>query len=89
MHGTIDTLVTERGFGFITDDDGRRYFFQRSALMGVDYADLAPGQGVEFIARPPEAGDEPGEHPRATSFRLAEDAQLAPEGEQLPRSKTR
>ena len=56
MHGTIDTLITERGFGFITDDDGRRYFFQRNALMGVDYEDLSDwnfigsGQGQNRVA---------------------------------------
>jgi cold shock CspA family protein len=88
VHGTIDRLVPDRGFGFIVDDDGREYFFQAGALMGVDFADLAPGTSVEFIRRPPESGDEPGEHPRAASIRLADDAELAPDHEQLARQKT-
>jgi cold shock CspA family protein len=71
MHGTIARLVPERGFGFITDQDGRDSFFQRGALPGVDFEDLAPG-----------------EHPRATSIRLANDATSAPDHEVLPGRKT-
>ena len=89
MHGTIARLVPERGFGFISDQDGREYFFQRNALMGVEYEDLAPGIEVEFAGRPPESGDEPGEHPRAVSIRLADNASEAPDHERLPREKTR
>jgi cold shock CspA family protein len=32
MHGTIHTLRTERGFGFIRDTEGAEVFFHRSAL---------------------------------------------------------
>ena len=88
MQGTIAELIPDRGFGFISDMDGRRYFFHRGALMGVDFEDIAPGQSVEFTARPPESGDEPGEHPRAVSIRLAPDAIEAPDHERLPRAKT-
>jgi cold shock CspA family protein len=88
MRGTISEVVPERGFGLITDQDGREYFFHRGALMGVDFEDLAPGIDVEFAARPPESGDEPGEHPRAVSIRLASDAMPAPDHEQLPAQKT-
>jgi cold shock CspA family protein len=88
MHGTIARLVPERGFGFITDQDGREYFFQRSALMGVEFEDLAPGTEVEFGARPPESGDQPGEHPRAVSIRLAAGATEAPDHERLAPQKT-
>jgi cold shock CspA family protein len=88
MHGTIAELVHERGFGFITDRDGRQFFFHRGALMGVDFEDLAPGIAVEFTARPPEAGDEAGEHPRAVSIRVADDATLAPDHEVLAPQKT-
>src|SRR5215216_2477214 len=30
--GTVKKLVSERGFGFITAEDGKEYFFHRSAL---------------------------------------------------------
>lgn len=88
MHGTIDRLEEGRGFGFIIDEDGREYFFQAGALMGVDFEDLAPGTGVEFTPRPPESGDRPGEHPRAVSVRLADSAELAPDHERLSPQKT-
>jgi cold shock CspA family protein len=87
MHGRITELVPDRGFGFITDSDGHTYFFHRGALMGVDFEDLAPDIQVEFMSRPPEAGDEPGEHPRAVSIRLARGAIPAPGHEPLPAQK--
>ena len=36
MRGSISELVPDRGFGLISDQDGREYFFHRGALMGVD-----------------------------------------------------
>ena len=87
MRGSISELVPDRGFGLISDQDGREYFFQRGALMGVDFEDLALGIEVEFAARPPESGDEPGEHPRAVSIRLAPGAMPAPDHERLPVQK--
>ena len=87
MRGSISELVPDRGFGLITDQDGREYFFHRGALMGVDFQDLAPGIDVEFTPRPPESGDERGEHPRAVSIRLAPGAMPAPDHERLPVQK--
>jgi len=89
MYGTITELVLDRGFGFISNQDGREYFFNRSALMGVEFEELDAGMGVEFLARPPGAGDEVGEHPRAVSIRLAPDTIEAPEHEPLSADKTR
>ena len=57
--------------------------------MGVDFQDLAPGIDVEFTPRPPESGDERGEHPRAVSIRLAPGVMPAPDHERLPTQKTR
>lgn len=68
LRGTIDRLVTERGFGFIAANDGREFFFQLSALQGVDFGDLSPGIPVTFTVGD-DPGDEPGEHPRAVSIR--------------------
>ncbi|MFN2581572.1 MAG: cold-shock protein [Candidatus Dormibacteria bacterium] len=49
MTGTVKKVVPDRGFGFITAEDGQEYFFHRS---GVDasstFEDLALGQGVTF-----------------------------------------
>src|SRR5687767_12117627 len=73
MQGTIVRIVPEQGFGFI-DSGGREFFFHRSALLGVDFKELAPGVVVEFVVDRDPHGDEPGEHPRAVSIRLAEGA---------------
>ena len=34
--GTIKKLVPDRGFGFITAEDGKEYFFHRSAIDNFD-----------------------------------------------------
>jgi len=88
VRGTIAEVVIDRGFGFIDGDDGRRYFFHRSALAGADFGELAPGVSVEFSIKEHAEGDEPGEHPRAVTLRLAEDAVPAADHEPLPRAKT-
>jgi superfamily II DNA/RNA helicase len=52
QQGVIGKLVADRGFGFITGDDGEKYFFHRSAARdGFDT--LRGGERVSFVA---EAG---------------------------------
>lgn len=46
--GTIVRLLTEKGFGFITGDDGREYFLHPSELMDCDFAQLRIGETVTF-----------------------------------------
>jgi CspA family cold shock protein len=47
--GTVKKLVAERGFGFIAADDGKEYFFHRSALTPtLDFDKLAGGEKVQF-----------------------------------------
>ena len=48
--GTVKKVVSERGFGFITaDDDGKEYFFHRSALApSLDFDRLMGGEKVQF-----------------------------------------
>ena len=49
MHtGKIKKLVRDRGFGFISDTDGREVFFHQSALVGMTFDSLQEGSGVEF-----------------------------------------
>ena len=51
MTGTIKTLVYERGFGFITAEDGKEYFFHRGAVdPGFDA--VSQGDHVEFEPEP-------------------------------------
>ena len=47
--GTIKKVVADRGFGFITADDGKDYFFHRDGLTAsVDFDRLIGGEKVEF-----------------------------------------
>ena len=47
--GTIKKVVSDRGFGFITADDQKDYFFHRDALdSSLDFDRLNGGEKVEF-----------------------------------------
>lgn len=47
--GTIKKVVSDRGFGFITADDGKDYFFHRNGLTAsLDFDRLIGGEKVEF-----------------------------------------
>ena len=48
MKGKIKKLVRDRGFGFISAEDGRDVFFHRSAMEGGDFESLEEGNEVEF-----------------------------------------
>jgi cold shock CspA family protein len=69
MRGTVAEVVIDRGFGFIDGEDGRRFFFHRTALQATDFGELGPGVAVDFEVGREVHGDEPGEHPRAVSIR--------------------
>lgn len=47
--GTIKKVIAERGFGFITADDAKEYFFHRGALdSSLDFDRLTGGEKVQF-----------------------------------------
>jgi CspA family cold shock protein len=47
--GTIKKVVADRGFGFITAEDAKEYFFHRGALDStLDFDRLNGGEKVEF-----------------------------------------
>lgn len=49
MHtGKIKKVVRERGFGFISDTDGREVFFHRNGLSGMEFEGIKEGQAVSF-----------------------------------------
>ncbi|MGE0822462.1 MAG: cold-shock protein [Candidatus Binatia bacterium] len=58
MTGTIKKVFKDKGFGFITPDDGDQdVFFNRSRLAPKLYfEDLREGDEVEFQVRPGEKG---------------------------------
>ncbi|MBP1705345.1 MAG: cspL [Chloroflexi bacterium] len=64
--GTIKKIVADRGFGFITGEDGKDHFFHRDALdPSVDFERLVGGEKVEFEPQSSPRG------PRAVNVRLA------------------
>ena len=66
MHGTIKTLVADRGFGFIRDGAGKEWFFHRTDVLPRKdaFVDLSVGDAVTF-----EEGDSD-KGPRAADVRL-------------------
>lgn len=49
MHtGKIKKIIRERGFGFISDTDGREIFFHQSGLVDSQIDTLNEEQKVEF-----------------------------------------
>ncbi|MHB8959567.1 MAG: cold-shock protein [Candidatus Limnocylindrales bacterium] len=64
--GTIKKVVADRGFGFITAEDAKEYFFHRSALdASLDFDRLVGGERVEFEVEASPKG------PRAAQVRAA------------------
>jgi cold shock protein len=64
--GTIKKVVSDRGFGFITAEDGKEYFFHRNSLdMSLDFDRLNGGEKVEFDIEQSPKG------PRAASVKAA------------------
>ena len=65
--GTVKKLVADRGFGFITAEDGKEYFFHRGALdMSLDFDRMTGGEKVEFDIEQSPKG------PRASRVKAAD-----------------
>jgi len=64
--GSVKKVVADRGFGFITAEDEKEYFFNRSALdSSLDFDRLTGGERVEFDIEQSQKG------PRAARVRAA------------------
>jgi cold shock protein len=47
--GSVKKVISDRGFGFITADDGQDYFFHRNELdSSLDFDRLSGGEKVTF-----------------------------------------
>jgi CspA family cold shock protein len=47
--GTVKRVISDRGFGFIADDEGKEYFFHRDGLAAsLDFDRLVGGERVTF-----------------------------------------
>ncbi len=64
--GTIARL-TDRGFGFIKQEQGEDLFFHRNDVEGVEFTSLNEGQEVEF-----EKGQGRDGRPQAVKVRLVQ-----------------
>jgi CspA family cold shock protein len=64
--GTIARLLTDKGFGFIRDENGIEHFFHRSSVRGAIFELLREGQRVEFEP------EDTGKGPRAGNVRILE-----------------
>jgi CspA family cold shock protein len=55
--GTINKLVSQRGYGFINGDDGTEYFFHRDGVESPQGFDgLERGEKVTFEIEPSQKG---------------------------------
>lgn len=64
MHkGKIKKLIRDRGFGFISDTDGREVFFHQNSIIEGKFDALKEDQSLEF-----EVEDSP-KGPRAVNVR--------------------
>jgi CspA family cold shock protein len=46
--GTVKWFNDQKGYGFITPENGKDVFVHHSAIQGEGYKSLAEGQQVEF-----------------------------------------
>ena len=64
--GTIKKIVPDRGFGFISGEDGKEYFFHRTGLdSSINFDSLAGGERVSFEIEASQKG------PRANRIKLS------------------
>lgn len=67
--GTVKFFNTQKGFGFITPDDGGKdVFVHITAVQAAGLPGLADGQRVSFETEP----DERGKGPKAINLELAD-----------------
>ena len=69
MKGKVKRLIRDRGFGFITAEDGKEVFFHRSDLVEADFDTMEEGVDVEFDLESGAKG------PRAVKVKVAESSE--------------
>ncbi len=56
--GTVKWFNAEKGFGFITKDNGKDVFVHFSAIQGNGFKSLEEGQAVSFDVTQGDKGDQ-------------------------------
>jgi CspA family cold shock protein len=56
--GTVKWFSNQKGYGFITSEDGKDVFVHHSAIQGDGYKTLEKGQEVEFDVTQGPKGDQ-------------------------------
>jgi cold shock protein len=56
--GTVKFFNNEKGYGFISREDGDDVFVHYSNIVGSGYRSLVEGQRVEFDTAPGRKGEE-------------------------------
>ena len=56
--GTVKFFNAEKGYGFISREEGEDVFVHFSNIQGTGYRSLEEGQRVEFDVGPGRKGDE-------------------------------
>lgn len=56
--GTVKFFISDKGYGFITQDEGEDVFVHYSNIQGTGYRSLTEGQRVEFDVAPGRKGNE-------------------------------
>ncbi|MDR0899409.1 MAG: cold-shock protein [Lactobacillaceae bacterium] len=56
--GTVKWFNADKGFGFITGEDGKDYFAHFSSIQGDGYKSLDEGQAVSFDVTTGDKGEQ-------------------------------
>ena len=56
--GIVKWFNDQKGYGFVTPENGKDVFVHHSAIQGEGYKSLAEGQAVEFDIAPGPKGEQ-------------------------------